>query len=70
MVLKSLLKELMSAKGKRKSYKHKYWEVRGNVTSTDATPVTKGEAVVTNPIPAITTTTVASALRKLRQLKQ
>ena len=40
MVLKSLFKELMSAKDAKTSYKQNYQKVKARMTSTAATPVT------------------------------
>ena len=55
LVLKSILKGLMSAKAAKKTYKQKYHQAKACMAS-DATHITTGDATVTNPTPAITTT--------------
>ena len=66
MILKSLLKKLMSDKVAKKSYKLKYHHARVSVAATAATLIIIGEAVVTNLTPAITTPIVSSALKELK----
>ena len=65
MVLNSLLKELMRTKVAKKSYKHKYQQVKASLASTAATPVTIGDATVNYLTPAITTATETTVLKEL-----
>ena len=66
MVLKSPLKELMSAKVAKKYYKQKYQQVKASMEPTAALPVTTREATITDPTPAVTTASIAAALKQCR----
>ena len=55
MVLKSILKELISAKVAKKNHKQKYQQAKASVASAAAATVTASDAIVTNPTPAICT---------------
>ena len=65
MVLKSTLKELMSAKAVY-NYKQKYWQAKANVASAADTPILTDDSNK-SLTPGITTATVAIALKGLRQ---
>ena len=67
-VLKSILKELMIIKVVEKNYKQKYQQAKASAVSTIVTPVTTGQTTVTNPTPAITTTTIPTTLKGLRMI--
>ena len=66
MLLKSILKEVMSARVVKKSYKQKYQQAKVCATST-ATPVTRDESAVTSPTTGITTTAVVPASEGLKK---
>ena len=61
-VLKSILKEWMSTEVVKKSK-----EIPASVSGVTATSVTTGDATVTNPTPAVTTSTAAKTLKGLGQ---
>ena len=64
MVLMFLLKELISVKLAKKSYKQRYQQFKASGASPAVTPITKGDVTVTNHTPVLSTATVATAFER------
>ena len=68
IVLKSILRELVSVKVVRKYAKQKHQQGKACVASAVAMNVAASYLTVTNPTPAIATATIATALKGLRTI--
>ena len=66
-MLKPILKEIINAKVAKKNCQLKYQQAKASVAYATTTPVTKGVTAVNSHTPAITTGTVSTVLRDLRQ---